>query len=45
LQPSGIPAFDNGCVQAIENSAPFPPLPEDFRDEIIGITIPFKYQP
>jgi TonB family protein len=45
LKPSGIPAFDNGCVLAIEKSAPFPPLPDDFRDEIIGITIPFKYEP
>lgn len=45
LKPSGIPAFDNGCLIAIERSAPFPPLPDDFRDEIIGITIPFKYEP
>ncbi len=42
---SGIPAVDETCVQAIQSSAPFPPLPDDFTDEIIGITIPFKYQP
>jgi TonB family protein len=42
---SGIPAVDETCVQAIQSSAPFPPLPDEFRDEIIGITIPFKYQP
>jgi TonB family protein len=40
--PSGIPAFDNACLQAIERSEPFPPLPHEFRDEIIGITVPFK---
>lgn len=40
--PSGIPAFDNACLLAIERSAPFPPLPREFRDEIIGITVPFK---
>lgn len=40
--PSGIPAFDNACRLAIERSAPFPPLPQEFRDEIIGITVPFK---
>jgi len=39
---SGVPAFDNACLQAIERSAPFPPLPREFRDEIIGITVPFK---
>ncbi len=42
---SGIPSVDETCVLAIQSSAPFPPLPEEFRDEIIGITIPFKYQP
>jgi len=44
-QSSGIPAFDKTCVAAIERSAPFPPLPKDFLDEIIGITLPFKYEP
>ncbi len=39
---SGIPAFDNACLLAIERSEPFPPLPHEFRDEIIGITVPFK---
>lgn len=38
---SGIPAFDRDCVAAIERSAPFPPLPKEFRDEIIGISVPF----
>lgn len=40
--PSGIPAFDKACLLAIERSTPFPPLPREFRDEIIGITVPFK---
>ncbi len=40
-QSSGIPAFDNVCVAAIERSAPFPPLPKEFLDEIIGISVPF----
>lgn len=42
---SGIPAFDKTCLLAVERSAPFPPLPREFRDEIIGITLPFKYEP
>jgi TonB family protein len=42
---SGIPAFDQACVTAIDRSSPFPPFPKEFGDEILGITIPFKYQP
>ncbi len=41
-QASGIAAFDQACLQAVERSTPFPPLPKQFRDEIIGITVPFK---
>ena len=40
---SGFGAFDDACLQAVQSSAPFPPLPREFRDEIIGITLPFKY--
>jgi periplasmic protein TonB len=38
---SGVPQFDAACLEAIERSAPFPPLPSEFLDEIIGITITF----
>lgn len=44
-ETSGIRTYDEACLRAIERSAPFPPLPGDFRDEIIGITLPFKYEP
>jgi protein TonB len=40
-QSSGVPAFDKVCVSAVERSAPFPPLPREFLDEIIGISVPF----
>ncbi len=40
-QSSGIPAFDKVCQAAVEKSAPFPPLPKEFPDEIIGISVPF----
>lgn len=39
-QSSGIKAFDDAVVLAIDRSAPFPPLPGEFADEIIGITLP-----
>ena len=42
-QSSGIQGIDRDCLGAIERSKPFPPLPDNFRDEIIGITIPIKY--
>ncbi|MBI5266255.1 MAG: TonB C-terminal domain-containing protein [candidate division Zixibacteria bacterium] len=42
---SGFPAFDQACVTAVDRSSPFPPFPKEFGDEILGITIPFKYQP
>ncbi len=42
-QSSGIPGVDRDCLAAIERSKPFPPLPDEFRDEIIRITIPIKY--
>ncbi len=43
IESSGIPRFDDACILAIERSAPFPPLPQSFRDEIIGITLPIKF--
>lgn len=45
VKSSGIPAFDNLCLLAVEKSSPFPPLPRDYRDEILGITLPFKFEP
>ncbi len=45
VKTSGVPAFDNDCLLAIERSTPFPPLPREFPDEIIGITLPVKYGP
>jgi protein TonB len=45
VQSSGIQTFDDACMIAVSRSAPFPPLPKSFRDEIIGITLPFKYEP
>jgi len=41
VNSSGIPAFDQACLAAVERSSPFPPLPRDWLDEILGITITF----
>jgi len=42
---SGIDSFDDACLRAVNSAAPFPPLPRKFADEIIGLTLPFKYEP
>lgn len=41
VNSSGIIPFDDACLAAINRSSPFPPLPDDFVSEIIGITITF----
>jgi protein TonB len=44
-ESSGVKLFDEACLAAVESASPFPPLPEQFSEEIIGITLPFKYKP
>ncbi|UCC43462.1 MAG: energy transducer TonB [Candidatus Zixiibacteriota bacterium] len=44
-ESSGIRPFDEACLRAVQQAAPFPPLPKEFTSEIIGITLPFKYEP
>ena len=41
VNPSGIPAFDQSCILALERSSPLPPLPNDWLDEIVEITVTF----
>jgi TonB family protein len=41
LESSGFREFDDACLAAIQRSTPFPPLPGEFAEEIIGITVPF----
>ncbi len=42
---SGIDTFDDACLRAVTSSAPFPPLPRQFGEEIIGLSLPFQYEP
>ncbi|HOD66867.1 MAG TPA: TonB family protein [candidate division Zixibacteria bacterium] len=41
-QSSGYPDFDDACMTAVSRATPFPPLPREFTDEVLGITVPFK---
>ena len=42
---SGVPAYDRACLRAVQAASPLPPLPTDFRDDIIGIHLEFPYEP
>ncbi|MCK5125072.1 MAG: TonB C-terminal domain-containing protein [candidate division Zixibacteria bacterium] len=42
---SGVEAFDRACMRALQTSNPMPPLPSEFQDDIIGITLEFPYLP
>lgn len=43
LSPSGVVAYDNAAVLALEASSPLPPLPEEFPKESDGVTGRFLY--
>ena len=40
---SGIDLFDQSALRAIVSSAPFPPLPNEFTGEYLGIHLEFEY--
>jgi len=42
---SGVDAYDRACLRAVQAASPLPPLPADFRDDIIGIFLEFPYLP
>ncbi|KAA3636705.1 MAG: energy transducer TonB, partial [Calditrichaeota bacterium] len=43
VRSSGFPSIDRDCLAVFDRIKSFPPLPDDFRDEIIGITLTIKY--
>jgi len=43
-EQSGIRALDLSAVRAIHSSAPFPPLPNEYGEEYLGITLIFWHQ-
>jgi TonB family protein len=40
---SGIDLFDQSAMRSIISSAPFPPLPTEYRGEYLGIHLEFEY--
>ena len=41
---SGNEAYDYAALSAAKNSAPYPALPEDFKKEILTVTVEFKQE-
>lgn len=41
---SGSPALDQSAVEAVTAAAPFPPLPEGFEGESLGVHFAFNYE-
>lgn len=42
-ESSGIRSLDMSALRAIQNSAPFPPLPRAYEDEYLGINLIFEH--
>lgn len=36
--------YDNICLRAVEISAPFPPLPQGFTEDYLGVYFEFRYK-
>ena len=37
-------AYDYAALNAVKNSAPYPPLPTDFGKEILTVTVEFRQE-
>lgn len=44
LAPSGSPTFDRGAIAAVQNVGRFPPLPQGFEWEQLGVKFHFIYR-
>jgi TonB family protein len=44
-ESSGIKALDLSALRAVYSSAPFPPLPQDYPDDYLGIHLIFEHSP
>jgi TonB family protein len=39
VQPSGSNSFDLAALRAVQNAAPFPPLPSSYRSDSLGVNL------
>ncbi len=40
---SGSPSFDQGAMKAISLSEPFPPLPDEYKSDFLGVHFEFEH--
>ena len=40
---SGSPIFDQGAIKAISLSEPFPPLPDEYKSDFLGVHFEFEH--
>lgn len=43
VEQSGVRSLDLSAMRSIRSSAPFPPLPEEYEDEYLGIRLIFEH--
>jgi TonB family protein len=43
-QSSGSRAYDQVAIRAIAEASPFPPLPDDFKNQLVTIDIQFRFE-
>jgi TonB family protein len=43
-QSSGLFVFDQAAQRAVVQSSPMPPLPNDYRDDYLGVHFSFSYR-
>ncbi|MCS7152127.1 MAG: TonB family protein [Endomicrobia bacterium] len=43
-ESSNNKTYDNICLRAVETSKPFPPLPDGFKEDYLGVYFEFRYK-
>jgi protein TonB len=44
LRSSGLAAFDNAALSAVEGAQPFPPVPDEVAKQTLAINASFRYR-
>jgi protein TonB len=45
VHPSGVPTLDRSALRAVYDAAPLPPLPANWRDSTLPVTLVFQLNP
>jgi TonB family protein len=44
LRSSGVPAFDEAALTAVQGAQPFPPVPDEVAKQTLAINAAFRYR-